>query len=124
MALITIRRDKKWVTKKESLAIRNAFHRAMVKVLKVKPKDVEVRLRKIKRHDLNSGRLAIEIDTGPGNDSLRIKQCYNILLRTNAHIIADDVVPKRLRKKGRSNMWLRIFAKGASMPIGCLDDMH
>lgn len=72
--------------------------------------------------DVNSGWLAVEIDTGPGKDNRRIAQCRDILLKLN-EAIENSVLPQ-LRGKGISNLWLRVYAQGASMPIGCPKQIH
>lgn len=124
MVCVTITRNPVLVNNKTAVAIRDALHRVVVKVMKVKSEDVELRIRKIGPFDINSGVLAIEIDCGAGKDEWRIEKCPDLLLGINEALVAEDVVPKDLLHKGKSNVWLRIFAKGASMPLGCPDDMH
>jgi len=91
-------------------------------VVKVKSEDVEIRVRDKGPLDLNSGELAIEIDSGPGSDGWRLVVCADILREINAALA--PVVPERLRRKGSSNMWLRVFTGGASTPIGCPKMAH
>lgn len=122
MVCVTITRDPRWVGYDTTIAIRDAFHRAVVDVINVKPEDVEVRVRQVEPIDLNSGRLAVEVDSGPGKEGWRIDECPEILLKLNRAVAG--VVPKELCQKGKSNMWLRVYAKGASMPIGCPELIH
>ena len=124
MVCATITRDPILVNTQTARAIRDALHRSIVKTLDVKGEDVEIRVRKIGPLDINSSALGIEIDSGSGKDGWRIEKCPDILTQINQHLVAENVVPKDLCAKGKSNVWLRIFAKGASMPIGCPDDMH
>lgn len=124
MVCITITRDPNQVDDELATRIRDGLHEAVVEAIKVKAKDVELRIRDIGPLDINSGPLTIDIDSGAGKDSWRVSNCQNILLEINKLLILADTIPKKFREKGRSNMWLRIYAKGASMPIGCPNDLH
>lgn len=124
MVCITITRDPSQVDIFLAVKIRDGLHKAVVEAIRVKAEDVELRVREVSRLDVNSGPLSIEIDCGPGKESWRVNDCQNILLEINKLLILSDTIPKEFRKKGRSNMWLRIYVKGASMPIGCPNDLH
>ncbi len=124
MVCVTITRDPTQVDIFLAVKIRDGLHKAVVEAIRVKAEDVELRVREVSRLDINSGPLSIEIDCGPGKESWRVNDCRSILLEINRLLILSDTIPKEFREKGRSNMWLRIYAKGASMPIGCPSDLH
>lgn len=124
MVCVTITRNARRVNGDTVSRIRDALHEAVVEVMRVKPEDVELRIRETSRLDINSGVLTIEIDTGPGKDGWRLAEGREIILKINEFLIKRDVVPKDLQRKGKSNMWLRVYAKGASLPIGCPDKIH
>ena len=124
MVCVTITRDPTQVDIFLAVKIRDGLHKAVVKTIRVKAEDVELRVREVRRLDINSGPLSIEIDCGPGKESWRVNDCQNILLEINRLLLLSDTIPKQFREKGRSNIWLRIYAKGASMPIGCPNDLH
>lgn len=124
MVCVTIKHDPSQIDIELAVQIRDGLHKAIVEAIKVKAEDVELCIQQTGPHDVNSGPLAIAIDSGPGKESWRVDECRNILLEINRLLTLDDVVPKEFRKKGRSNLWLRIYVKGASMPIGCPDYLH
>ncbi len=124
MVCATITRDHHQVDDQLATRIRDALHKAIVETMKVKAEDVELRIREVGPLDINSGPLTIDIDSGPGKDLWRIADCRNILLEINSQLILGDIIPRKFREKSRSNMWLRVYAKGASMPIGCPHDLH
>ena len=122
MVCVTITRKAGVVDDASVIKVRDALHLAIMEVMGVKFQDVELRVRDQNRLDVNSGWLAVEIDTGPGKNERRIAQCRDILLKLN-EAIKSSILPQ-LRGKGISNLWLRIYAKGASMPIGCPKQIH
>lgn len=122
MVCVSITRDPKHVNRKLKRKLGKALHKAVVDVFAVKRKDVEIRHFVADRDNINTPPLAIEVDSGTGRRDWRLKDCEQILLDLNKAI--EGVVPKRFKAKGKSNMWVRIFAKGKSMPIGCPDERH
>jgi hypothetical protein len=124
MVCATITRDLKAVDDEMAKALRDALHEAITDVFEVKADDVEMRVRETGALDLNSPPLAIDIDSGPGKGSWRIEECRDILLQLNQRLVAARVVPDYMQQKSVSNVWLRIFVKGASMPIGCPELLH
>jgi translation elongation factor EF-1alpha len=102
--------------------IRDALYKAVVVSANLKPEDVEVKLRVLDKDNINSGALAIEIDSGPGKRNRRVIMRRTILLALNDAIVG--IVPAKFCKKGESNLWLRFFLKGISMPIGCPELIH
>lgn len=124
MVCATITRDPVQVDDELTVQIRDGLHEAIVKEFRVKPKQVEMRVREVGPLDINSGPLAIDIDSGPGVDSWRIEECPKLILRITSFLIANGIVPKEFWPEGKSNIWIRIYAKGASMPIGRADLRH
>lgn len=124
MVCVTITRNARRVNGDTVTRIRDALHEAVVEVMRVKSEDVELRIRETSHLDINSGVLAIEIDSGPGKDGWRLTEEREIILKINEFLVKRNIVPEQLQRKGKSNMWLRVYAKGASLPIGCPDELH
>jgi len=123
MVRVDITVSRRWIDDEVTMVgIRDALHASIVETFAVKPDDVEVRFYGMHKLNLNSGELAIEIIAGPGKNNSRIDDCRSMLVQINRAI--EKIVPKELRKKGKSNIWLLIGAKGSSMPIGCLEFIH
>jgi hypothetical protein len=121
MVCVHITRDPKVIGDALVVKIRDSFHRAVVKVIKVNEEDVELRVRDCGRFDVNTAALAVDIDCGPGKDNWRIEVCRTLLEEISESVMADKVV--EIGPDG-SNVWLRVFVKGASMPLGHPDRIH
>jgi hypothetical protein len=124
MVCVSIWRKPRVVKRKAAIAIRDALHDAVVKVMRVKKEDVELRIRKIKRDDVNSGLLAVEIISGPGKDNWRAESVRQIRLDIDSFVMERGVIPAKLQKKGKSNGWLLAGGQSAAMPFGCPGDLH
>ena len=130
MVCATITRDPNQVSDHTALCIRDGLHSAIIDVFGVEAPDVEIRIREIGPLDLNSPPLAIDIDSGPGKELWRIEACHDLLLKLSekllkyVEVLKYAEIPELYLQKGKSNIWLRIFARGASMPIGCPADLH
>lgn len=122
MVCATINRDPRRVDDNLAKEIRDGLHKAIVEIFKVKPEDVEIRVRNLSVLDLNSGALAIDVDSGPGQENWRLDDIKYLLMGLNKAL--EPIVPQKYRNKRKSNLWLRIYAKGVSMPIGCLEELH
>jgi hypothetical protein len=122
MVCVTITRDPLRLGAEVVLAIRDALHEAIVKAVKVQTKDVELRVRNVGLMDVNTPPLAVDIRAGPGKGDWRLGACKELLLAIDELVL--PVVPDEFRVPGQSNIWLTIYAKGASMPFGRPDLLH
>ncbi|HEY4486905.1 MAG TPA: hypothetical protein VJB70_04205 [Candidatus Paceibacterota bacterium] len=117
MPLGTVWRDPKLVTDKKALVIRDHLHRAMVTVLKVEPKKVELRVRDIGPLDKNYMPIGIEIDTGTGKERQRLNSRVDIAIRIAALLAGSRAIPKEWLGPEGSYVWLRI-CESVFVPIG------
>lgn len=117
MPLATIWRDPKLVSDKKAVTIRNHLHKAMVEVLRVKPEEVELRVRDIGRLDKNYMPVGIEIDTGTGKDQWRVNARVDIATRIAAAINRSRAIPATWQGPNGPYVWLRV-CESAFVPIG------
>lgn len=117
MPLVTIQRDPRLVDDETAKAIRDMVHEIVEETLKVKPGEVEVRVRDIGHLDINYAPVGIEIDTGTGKDQWRAKKRKALAKKIAAEIHQAGILKDIWPEAETSYVWIRI-CQSAFVPIG------
>ena len=117
MPLVTIWQNNKIVANWKAIQIRNETHKAVVIGLKVKPKEVEVRIRNIGILDINCAAVGIEIDTGPGEKSWRTEERLKLTKFVAEEVNKANILSEEWLGPNGCYVWMRI-CQSAFVPIG------
>lgn len=117
MPLVVIRRKKGDFKRDRALRLGDAMVKIVARHLKVAPREVEVRVRNFKRHDINCPTVGIEIDTGNGAKRWRLTERKQIALRIEKDLADTKLIPSKFLSPSGPYLWLRILGS-AFVPIG------
>lgn len=117
MPLVTIWRDKSVVSDDRAVTLRDLLVEAVTATLKVKPPEVEVRVRDIGPLDINYMPIGIELDTGGGKDKWRVDARVDLAKSIAQHIADSQVLLGDWVGPDKSYVWIRI-CESSFVPIG------
>ena len=117
MPLVVIRRKRKEFRKSRAIKLRDAIVGIVAKWLEVKPHEVEVRIRKFKKDDVNCPVLAVEIDTGSARNGWRLEQRERLSFLIQRDIKKTGIIPRRLLSRTGPYVWMRVVGS-SFVPIG------
>ena len=121
MPLVTIWRDRSIVNDQKAVELRDLLLKVVATSLKVKPHEVEIRIRNIGPLDINYMPIGIELDTGTGKDQWRV-DARSSLTKSIAQQIADaKALPDSWLGPNKSYVWVRI-CESFFVPIGHPDN--
>ncbi|MCE9541340.1 hypothetical protein K8R03_02145 [Candidatus Kaiserbacteria bacterium] len=122
MPCITVTRDPAKLIDPQATRLGYALEAAVVSALKVKPHEVEFRVRDFGPLDRNHPPIAIEIDTGKGKDGWRATNRMELAKQIAASVVKADIIPASLLDpKEGPYAWLKIV-DSAFVPLGFPDE--